>query len=167
MSKDTRTIDRLADVTARLVLARGQADTLRRCGLTNEADRVQRTINALVVEQAELERLNQQEQDNTKRILYQCFVACDLVTELADDFADAIQRTSWGELKRQDDAFTALLRQKAKEFNDVVVLVDEGGKGEKASMYYSDMAEQATAAAKQAIIETVNNYFNKPQATLL
>lgn len=56
----TRAIDKLADVTARLVLARGQADTLRRCGLTNEADRVQRTINALVVEQAELERLNQQ-----------------------------------------------------------------------------------------------------------
>ena len=161
MTPKPRTIDRIADVRARLILARDQHGVLMRCGLTTEADTIQRRINALNVELRDLEQLNEREQQATKVLLYECFVGCDLLTELADDFAAAIDRTSWGELKREDNAFAKMLRQQAKECNEIVTLVDQGGKGERASMYYADMAEQAVEAAREAIKAIVNDHLQK------
>lgn len=122
------------------------------------------------------DRLMQELNDNRRmaaKALLKCFVMCDLLDELADEFGEILNRISYG-TQSADNDFVQLCRRLAREFrpgieqaetlpqmlehckafcrdaNGVVTVIDSGG-SQQVSLYYADVAEELTGKVKQVL----------------
>ena len=85
-------------------------------------------------------------------------VACDLLTELADVFGYTLTEISRG-AEPANNAFTEECKRLASEFNNLVCKIDAGGNS-ALSMFYADMAEEATAEARKAMQSVIDKWAN-------
>lgn len=136
-------------------------DMLCKSGSKADADKnLKPRINAIVLERERLERSIHEECRKGTSALFMTLCACDLLTELADQFGATLNEISRGE-ESADNALTERCKTLAKEMNRVVQKVD--GANEAISFFYADMAEEACEAARNVIQQVVDKYANTPK----
>lgn len=129
----------IADEKKRL---EAQRDVLQRAGLEQEAKKLQKRINECVIKFKQAKEKAKQQRLVLVREMLLCFAAADLATVCCDKVSEAFDRVSYGEERKDGNAFAELFRLQAKELNKCVQLVDGECGDERVSFLYSDLAEE-------------------------
>ena len=134
-------------------------DMMCKCGSKEDADaNLKPKINKMVLERERLERSIHDESRKGTSALLMTLCACDLLTELADVFGYTLTEISRG-AEPANNAFTEECKRLASEFNNLVCKIDTGGNS-ALSMFYADMAEEATAEARKAMQSVIDKWAN-------
>lgn len=141
----------------KIKLANEQYGVLKRCGLEREADEhIKPEIEKMNVAREELVKQTDADRKRCARRLLMCFCGADVLTQLADDFADTLSEISLGDIEN-DNEFSGMMRGVAKTANDALLMIDKVN-NEAVSQYYADMAEECVDAAKKAINDVVEKW---------
>lgn len=149
----------VAELQGLIEAAKEQYDVLNRCGLEREAKaKILPKIQKLETEKLQLmDAIDKDRRDGAKALLM-CFCASDLACECADDFADTLNKISYG-MYGKDNSFSDDLRKIADNFNKMVCVIDSE-RNDALSTFYADMAEECVAAAKEAVESVIDKYMN-------
>lgn len=133
-----------------------QRDVLERSGLESAAKNAQDKINLLQLKRKQLENELEDERRIMSKYMLVALVACDLLTEIADEFGKAMHTYSHG-FYAEHNELQAEIKEQADNFNKIVQSVDGVG-NEAMSVFYADMAEEAISESKPKIYETVEKF---------
>lgn len=150
---------KLAYIEEKIKICYEQYNVLKKCGLEKEAiDNVLPKIRDLEMKRKDLRAKLIADRLRGAKMLLMCLCGADLCTELADDFSAIIKEISYGVNNNRND-FSNMLSDVATKMNEVVQLIDEP-QNHALSQYYSEMAEEATSAAREAIAKVVDKWMD-------
>lgn len=109
------------------------------------------------------------ELDNNRRqaakSLIMTFISCDIATDIADSFADVLNKISYGE--REDNDFTKIVKQQAhkareiaKEWGKIVEIIDDSN-DYPLEMFYANVSE----SIEHKVIGLIGSEIDKVMAT--
>lgn len=152
-----KAVEVVAELQGRIESVKEQYDVLKKCGLEKEAKaKVLPKIHELEKKKLQLmEEINKDRLSGAKTLLM-CLCSADLACECADDFADNLNKISYG-LYGKNNSFSDDLRKIAMNFNKMVCVIDNE-QNLAMSEYYLDMADECIAAAKQAVSQVIEKF---------
>lgn len=138
----------------------GQIDLFKRCGLEPEAKKLLPRYNEIVGRIKALDEVIYRQRRKSSHALLVCFVAADLATLAADQFADVCKEVNYG-MNSADNEFVRLMKfnaeSSAERWNEVVRLIDEGGQDINLSNFYADFSEEITDRVLPLINDSVRD----------
>lgn len=147
---------RCAVLDEQISKGRHLVEMMKGASTTEQIEKFNVKLNAMVAERDELLRVSYQERRACAKILLQCFCCCDLMAELADEFGDKQKEISHG-METNDNDFAAAMRQVGRDAEELVTQIDKADNYALA-VYYAKMAEEATTSAKKAIAEVIDRW---------
>ncbi len=144
-----------------------QRDVLERSGLHKEATLLQKVINSTNMKIKQCAENAKKQRLMLIREMFLCFVAADIATICADKAVDVFEKVTYGKEKSKGQDFAQLFKEQADEWNKLVQLVDCNGQNLKLSLMYSDLADDAIAAAMPKIYDVIDKYMNSERGKSL
>ena len=152
----------VVELQGRIEAAKEQYEVLKRCGLEREAKaHVLPRLRDLETQKLYMINEIDEERREGAKALLMCFCSADFACESAYGFAETLNRISYG-LYGKKNSFSDDICKVAKNFNQLVCVIDSEH-NDALSTFYADMAEECTAAAREAVSRVIDKYMDTDQ----